>query len=70
MKALVSSWVLGVALVVPTAVILVTVELLHAVPAFSSPRLARTRRVLTILIVILLAVMAAVILARFHYLRT
>lgn len=70
MKALVSSWVLGVALVAPTAVVLAAVELLHAVPAFSSPRLARTRRALTILSVVLLALTAAAILARFHYLRT
>lgn len=70
MKALFASWTLAVCLIVPTVVVLVTVELLYAIPGVDSARLVRIRRALLVLGVILLTLVAIAVLARFHYLRT
>lgn len=70
MKTFVSSWVLAVVLIVPTALTLITVELLNSVPARASHNLVRTRRALMAIGIILLIAVALVVIARFHYLRT
>lgn len=69
MKALVTNWALAVGLLVPAAAVLIVVELLNVAPGLASPRLLRARRVLLVIGVVLLVLVAAVILGRFHYLR-
>jgi hypothetical protein len=70
MKAFFASWGLAAGLLVPSAIVLVAVELLHAVPSAPTPRLLLVRRVLMVVGGVLLVAVAVAIVARFHYLRT
>lgn len=71
MKSFLASWVLAVALLVPTVGTLVAAEVINAIAGPSaSTRLLRVRRVLVVVGVVLVALVAAVIVARFEYLRT
>jgi hypothetical protein len=70
-KSFLASWALAVGLLVPTVGALVAAEVINAIAGpSSSARLLRARRVLIVVGVVLVVLVAAVIIARFEYLRT
>jgi hypothetical protein len=69
MKAFFSNGVLGILVVAPVLILMVAHEVL-AVLAGGQTRFVTARRRLTLVVGVLVVVLAAVIIARFYYLRT